>query len=163
MLSRFFRVRRGTTPCAGAKSRSCRSQMRAPPCPPLATSRAPWRRAAVHSTTYLFLGCLSLCVPPQLSHCRFPFGILMDMFKRHLAEFLPSSKTHNFCAITYCCVVHTWGGVRWGNNVQLHLHTHVMLCFCTCAARSSPGAAACGDAQRKGPTTLRRGRSHVLS
>ena len=52
-----------------------------------------------------------------------------------LAEFLPSSKTHNFCTITYCCVVHTWGGVGWGNNVQLHLHlhthTHIMLLFCT--------------------------------
>ena len=24
-----------------------------------------------------------------------------------------------------------WGGVGWGNNVQLHLHTHVMLRICT--------------------------------
>ena len=42
-----------------------------------------------------------------------------------LAEFLPSSKMQNFCTITYCCVVHTWGGVGWGSNVQLHLHTHL--------------------------------------
>ena len=40
------------------------------------------------------------------------------------------------CAMTYCCVVQTWGGARWGGattfNIALaHAHTHAMLRFCT--------------------------------
>ena len=72
--------------------------------------------------------------------------IYICMYLFMLADFLPSSKTHNFCAITYCCVVHTWGGVGWGGAITSNCTcthtscyasalssrccTHVMLRFC---------------------------------
>ena len=52
-----------------------------------------------------------------------------------LSEFLLSSKTYYFCTITYCCVVHTWGGVGWGAAITSNCTcTHTS---CYASARSS--------------------------
>ena len=37
-----------------------------------------------------------------------------------MAEFLPPSKTHIFCMITICCILHRWDGVGWGGMLTFN-------------------------------------------
>ena len=75
--------------------------------------------------------CISICIYIYI-HTYVYIYIYMYVFI-YAGGFFTVQQNAQFLRdnILLRCAHMGWGGVGWGNNVQLHLHTHVMLRFCT--------------------------------